>query len=558
MRKLKGIKKIFAFLALLVMMFGVTLPAYATDLEFNRKGERINEVDDVPGEIARQASKSRLTAPDANYTVSFTTDHDAMRYPMNRYFLDGAEVFCIEPMIPIAVREGNNTYAVKISGNDLRNNNYNLDLMRKINFIGMYYKAVLPKTEKNWALTQLAIWETNMQGLDGFKMTVFESEDGTNPMAEVYKLIDDAMAYFNNGELQNLGEFKLIAGDSKLINLPGVYGTKVDGAPSASDFANYEIVDGKLKITAKQKVGQDVLDENRFPIKDVLKQLMREPLKIYGKTGNRGGAQRLIDASGIDPINIKLKVTVEEENDITFYKYDEHTKEYIGGAKYNIINKEGKVVTTFITNEDEKGQKKDIKGELIAKKLKFGETYKVKETDAPQGYKVEEKEFEFKMTGKKSKLQTVKLKEEAKTVYIAVTKVDSNDENKKLEGAEFTLFNAKDDTVFEDVNGKAIKTTNKDGVAIFETRFNRKLDLYVKETNAPLGYRINDEKFKIEITKDYTFDAENPIKIKVNDEAIKAQVVNTFIDGNMTIAVAVISFATIGIAAGVVLHKTRK
>ena len=100
-------------------------------------------------------------------------------------------------------------------------------------------------------------------------------------------------------------------------------------------------------------------------------------------------------------------------------------------------------------------------------------------------------------------------------VKAQLTKVDSKDSNKKLQGAQFQLY--------EDPEAKkpigAVVTTNQDGVATFEG-LKAGSTYYYKETSAPTGYVLTDEvgSFTIpeidsnDISSDLIYKIEEPVE----------------------------------------------
>ena len=101
-----------------------------------------------------------------------------------------------------------------------------------------------------------------------------------------------------------------------------------------------------------------------------------------------------------------------------------------------------------------------------------------------------------------------------KLTKVVVIKSDALDRTKHLSGCEITVFNA-DGTIAKDAYDQdAVKVTDKDGKVEF-VLFYSESGYYVKETKAPKGYRINDDKFEV--------DLENAeIEIIVNDTALPA------------------------------------
>ncbi|VEF48981.1 LPXTG-motif cell wall anchor domain-containing protein [Bacillus freudenreichii] len=172
-------------------------------------------------------------------------------------------------------------------------------------------------------------------------------------------------------------------------------------------------------------------------------------------------------------------------------KVDAETGNGLAGAKFNILDKDNKVVDTIITDE---------KGEATTKELRPGE-YTLKEVDAPKGYKLPEKaEVKF-VIEKSNKLTTIDLgtiKNEVKTIEIKLTKSDSINESQLLKGAEFEITKVSGDYDLTGVVTK--KTTNDKGVVTFEGLKPGKYKIV--ETQAPEGYILNSEPITVEVGLD--------------------------------------------------------
>ena len=87
---------------------------------------------------------------------------------------------------------------------------------------------------------------------------------------------------------------------------------------------------------------------------------------------------------------------VDDTIKVEFNKIASDTKKQLGGAKYKVYDSKGKKVYEFTTRK---------KAEFIEGMFKAGETYKFKEVDAPEHYKVaKDKKIKIKDTGKVQKL----------------------------------------------------------------------------------------------------------------------------------------------------------
>ena len=194
------------------------------------------------------------------------------------------------------------------------------------------------------------------------------------------------------------------------------------------------------------------------------------------------------------------------------------------------------VITSFTTTNDPKGVSVDDNGVEIATLLKGDvledssdeETlteestfkdpiYILREVAAPFGYELAE-DIVFTVSGTLDHPQMIQMTDERKTFYVSVDKVDADDHSKKLSGAEITIFNAKTNEVAKTVQGKdAIAVTNKNGTVVFEMQYLED-GYYAKETKAPENYKLNKNSFKVELSEDYDFAKENPVKITVTDK----------------------------------------
>lgn len=206
---------------------------------------------------------------------------------------------------------------------------------------------------------------------------------------------------------------------------------------------------------------------------------------------------------------------MDETTNISVKKVDNYGKPVAGALMQILIPETEEVVYEFTSTDDEHGTD-------ISKYVKGGERYILRESEAPFGFNTFE-DIEFTVSGKQNEAQVLIATDARKTYYVSAKKVDAQNTSKTLKGAEITLFNA-DNTVAKDVNGKeCVGTTDKNGVITWNVEFNGDNGgYYVKETGAPTGYRINNNKYAVELSEDYDFAQNNPVIIVVNDEALPA------------------------------------
>ncbi len=159
--------------------------------------------------------------------------------------------------------------------------------------------------------------------------------------------------------------------------------------------------------------------------------------------------------------------------------------------------KDGKKVETLRT---------DKTGKVISQKLEPG-TYTLKETKAPQGYKLLKEEIEVVVEA--NKVVEVQVENAKELGSLQVIKKDA-ESGKVLEGAEFKLKNETGQVVGE------AKTTNKNGVVTFENLVPGKHTL--EETKAPEGYKA------LEVTVEVNVVANTVIKQEVLNEKVKEKI----------------------------------
>ena len=208
---------------------------------------------------------------------------------------------------------------------------------------------------------------------------------------------------------------------------------------------------------------------------------------------------------GIDYEDAKIVIDVA--------KVDDHGNN-VSGAILQVIEKDtGNVVFAYTTGN---------KPVDISKYVEGGKKYILRESEAPFGFEKFE-DIEFEVTGTRQHEQVIMAVDHRKVFYIAATKVDAQDNTKKLKGAELTLFKA-DGTVALDKDGKECKgITDGEGVITWAVEFADDLGgYYVQETAAPEGYRINNDHHKVVISEDYDFAVNNAVKVVVNDTALPA------------------------------------
>ena len=180
---------------------------------------------------------------------------------------------------------------------------------------------------------------------------------------------------------------------------------------------------------------------------------------------------------------------------ISVDKLDYHAGEKLANATFDVIARndirtpqgtviyrQGEVVGNLTTDENGYGELDN---------LNLGE-YTLKESAVPDGFRDDDSTYDFTITADKtdSKLHMgldVTWEINNYPTFINVYKVDK-DSGKKLENAEFDLYNVTDKKKVG-----TYKTDKNGNIAVFY--LSRQKTYYLQETNAPDSYKLNDTKY---------------------------------------------------------------
>ncbi|WP_370991618.1 MSCRAMM family protein, partial [Bacillus tropicus] len=261
--------------------------------------------------------------------------------------------------------------------------------------------------------------------------------------AESGKVLSDAEFRLKNENGQVVGEAKTTNKDGvvKFENLvPGKYTLEETKAPEGYKAVEVTV---EVNVVANEVVKQEVMNE-----------------KLTGQ----------------------FEVVKVDANDKT---------KLLSGAEFAVY-KDGKKVAELKTDES---------GKVMSPKLPLGE-YTVKETKAPEGYKLSNKEWKVTIQNEN---EIVKLEVENEKILgsLQIIKTDDKDQTKRLAGAEFTLKDVKGNVVKEGITTDKSGTVKVDGLVPGEYT--------LEETKAPEGYELTKQVIHV------TVDGEKIVDVKVTN-----------------------------------------
>ncbi|WP_324636067.1 SpaA isopeptide-forming pilin-related protein [Bacillus velezensis] len=289
-----------------------------------------------------------------------------------------------------------------------------------------------------------------------------------------------------------------------------------EGKPEPSDAGTAVNYKGSVQLIKKDQDG-NVLDGAVFKIIDSDGKTVRDDLmtKEGGKIDAGGlapGNYQFVETKAPDgyllsttpvPFTIKAEnsgkpnqaalTAVNIKNSVVLTKLDQGDKrKVLQGAKFNLTDANGKVLTEGLTTDEH--------GQIIVRGLKAGE-YQFIETKAPELYSLDQTPISFKITNTDIKPVEISAENTLTPGDVTLTKVDHDDKNKVLEGAEFKIT---------DSAGHPVNTGgSKERPAVWKT--DQKGRFTVKglapgqyrfiETKAPDGYQLNEKPIEFTIEK---------------------------------------------------------
>ena len=396
---------------------------------------------------------------------------------------DNKIYYCIEPEYPtLGKNESYRAYTIYRGEDIVNNSRLTTTSKEKVQLLSYYGYGFKNHNDKKWyGITQVMIWrevvKANGRNINWvFKKTRNSTPDNNLYLQEVNEL---QSLVDNHGKKPSFDGLEIKVSLNESIKLVDDNNAIKNFLISKSDYVDIKEEGNALIITGK-KIGKDEIKlTNDIGIK--------EEYQLYSSS-----KQDIITRGRIIPLESIFLVEVEGGT-VTLNKKDKETNSTtpqgdaaLLNAKYVITNENDEIITEVIIDK----QNKKIE-------LPYGK-YKIKEIEAPNGYKLNEEinEFEINETNKEVNLD----------LYDLVIK-GTHIINKYKGGAgeEFTL---EKDCIFEvrDKNNNVVGTikTYKNGVGTIKLPFGKYTIYQIKGTDnysfiAPYEIEITKDQEEIEI-----------------------------------------------------------
>ena len=328
-------------------------------------------------------------------------------------------------------------------------------------------------------------------GYDG--TAVFEVPEGNYKLVETrapagYQLSGDFVREITVNAVQGaVGEFKYIFNNEKTSYSVEIYKHDSEDKQKKLAGAEFAVTDsrGFTKTVTTDASGKASITE--LPYDDYTIREIKAP-KGYALSDKEYSVKKTELVHG-------SPVVIEAANkyilgSVTIKKVDhENSEKLLEGAKFNVTDENGSLLKWKAEGDvytlDERGSSVITAGRVTLKDLPEG-TYTLTEIDAPSGYAILDGSRTFTITeANMTAPLEMKVENLLRRTAVGFIKVDKNNKELRLAGAEFTLYRMNGEKQGEVV---ATGVTNNNGLVTFTELT---MGSYrAKETKAPKGYKL--------------------------------------------------------------------
>lgn len=328
-------------------------------------------------------------------------------------------------------------------------------------------------------------------GYDG--TAVFEVPEGKYKLVETrapagYQLSGDFVREITVNAMQGaVGEFKYTFNNEKTSYPVEIYKHDSEDKQKKLAGAEFAVTDsrGFTKTVTTDASGKASITE--LPYDDYTIREIKAP-KGYALSDKEYSVKKTELVHG-------SPVVIEAANkyilgSVTIKKVDhENPEKLLEGAKFNVTDENGSLLKWKAEGDvytlDERGSSVITAGRITLKELPEG-TYTLTEIDAPSGYAILDGSRTFTITeANMTAPLEIKVENLLRRTAVGFIKVDKNNKELRLAGAEFTLYRMNGEK-----QGEAVATgvTNSNGLVTFTELT---MGSYrAKETKAPKGYKL--------------------------------------------------------------------
>ncbi len=431
-----------------------------------------------------------LYHPDSGFTVFAEEDNRNMDYNswIIKSTIDSRIYYCIDPAIPLeGALKGSHRY-IKGKYNIINSSKFTeskYEKVRNLAFYGYSYKDdKYNHTDKKWyGITQVMIWRVMRPDLNW----TFKSNREATPSKTLYsKEVKEMETLIKNHD-------KVSSFSDKKFNI--LLGEELTIKDTNKVLSNFSLTSISSNLTIKKNDNEMVIKANKQGTSTIYLSRKTHTNKTFAFL--KGDNYQDIIAMGIEDLpNFNFKVTVTggtlnlEKLDFDSKTNTPSGEASLSSAEYKIYNEKGELVKTITTD-------KQGKSSII---LDYGK-YTLKESKAPQGYNLDEKEYNFELN-KDNTVKDIKVYDEVIKGQIIITKTKGGTGEKytKEEGAVFEIYNSNNDLI-------DTLTTNEEGIISTYLPYG---NYKIKQIKGKDGYVISEEKeVSIKLPKTYEINIKN-------------------------------------------------